>query len=293
MSLFIGTLIAGIALGLLYGLLGFSIVVLHKATGVANFAQGALAMLASFLVVKLGDGFSLSLGVSIVLTAVLMVFIGSAIYALVLRPMDDAGTLNITIRTFGVLMLITAVVNIFWSEGQPFSFPSVFPDGVALNIGQVAISWLTVGTIIVAGILVAACGVVFNRTRLGLTFLALAERPEIARLLGVKTRRLSLIAWAFASLVAVVVGVLVAPSILVSSNMMDGFLLFSFAAAVVGGLDSLGGAFVGGLIVGAVSSVSSVYASHEMAAVLIFALVLVSLVVRPQGIFGRAALERL
>jgi branched-chain amino acid transport system permease protein len=292
MTLFVGTLIAGLAVGLLYGLLGFSIVVLHKATGVANFAQGSLATLAAFLVYALTSSAGLGLWPALLVAALAMVLVGCLLYLVVLRPRDDAGQLNITTRTLAVFLLVGGLTNAVWPN-QPMRIPSPFPDHVAFSVSGVAISWLTLGTVLVAAALAAACGYVFWRTRLGLIFLATAERPEIAQLLGVRTRRLSMLAWAFASFVALVVGVLIAPSTLVSSDMMDLFLLFGFAAGVVGGLSSLGGVFVGGLLVGVANSLSTVYSSSALGAIVIFALVMVTLLFRPQGLFGRPSLERL
>jgi branched-chain amino acid transport system permease protein len=121
----------------------------------------------------------------------------------------------------------------------------------------------------------------------------IADRPEIARLLGADTRRLSALAWLLAGLVAVVVGLLTVPSALLSTDMMDNFLLYAFTAALLGGMTSLPGAFVGGVVVGVVSNVVTVFRGQEFSILAIFALLIVTLLVRPNGIFGHEVVERL
>ena len=293
MSLLLGALITGVALGVLIGLLGFSIVLLHKATGVANFAQGAFATVAAFISLEIAARSGLGMLASAAVCVVVMAAVGCLVYLGLMRPADTAGSLNLTIRTLALFLLLTSATRLIWSHGQPFSFESVVPRAAAFSVGGAPVSWLTITTILVGGLLAAAMRVFFARTRTGLTFLALAANVDVARLLGVRARRLTMIAWAFSAAVAVVVAVLIAPVSLVSTEMMDVYLLLGFAAAVVGGLDSLGGVFAGGLVVGLSSSVTSVYVNSETSVLVVFSIVLAMLVVRPQGIFGSPTMERL
>ena len=293
MTLLVGTTIIGVALGMLIGILGLSIVVLHKATGVANFAQGALAMVAAFICLQLVTETGLGLWASASVSLIVMAVAGALIYLFVLRPKDDAGSLNITMRTLGLLLVLVAGTQILWADGQPYSFPAIFSREAAFTLGGVPVTRLTLGTIVMASALAGGTWWYFERTRAGLSFLALAANADVARLLGVRTRRLTLIAWMFASASSLVVAVLIAPTSLVSTDMMDTYVLFAFGAAVVGGLDSLGGVFVGGILIGIANAVTSVYVDSQTAVLVVFAIVLGTLVMRPQGLFGTPALERL
>jgi branched-chain amino acid transport system permease protein len=292
MGLFFGTLVSGIAVGLLYGLLAFSIVFLFKTTGVANFAVGSMATMATFFVFHLISASSLAPITAFVLGLAAAVGLGALLYVLAIRPREDAGTINLVIRTIALYLLLFAITNRFWSEGQPFAFPSLLPLGT-FAIGDVAVPYHAVGILVVAAVLSVALACFFRYTSLGLQFLAMAERPDVARLLGVRTRRLSCLAWAISGGIAAIVGVLIAPTSLLSSDMMDTFLLFAFTAAVVGGLTSLFGAFAGGVVVGCLSNLTIVYAGQDAATVVVFLLLVGTLLLKPEGIFGSPAVVRL
>jgi branched-chain amino acid transport system permease protein len=287
-TLFIASMVSGIAVGLLYGLLAFSIVFLYKTTGVANFAMGNMATFATFVVFHLSAALG---GWAVLAGFVPAALLGLAIYGLALRVNDDAGALNAVMRTLAIYLLLAAVMNRFWAEGQPFSFPSLLPRG-SFELGGVTVAWASLAILGIAGFLSLLFALLFTHTGLGVQFLGLAERPDVARLLGVRTRRLAALAWLISGLVAMVVGVLVAPMALLSSDMMEHFLLFAFTAAIVGGLNSLPGAFVGGIIVGCVSNISIVYLGQEAALIAVFLLLIVVLLARPDGIFGTAVVYR-
>ena len=294
MDLFFGGIVAGLTGGVAYGLLAFAVVWLYKASGIANFAQGAMATAAAFFVWAIADS-SAGLGkvFSLALGACAAMLLGGIVYVVVIRPRVDAGPVNIIMRTLGVYLLIQAALNIFWSDGQPFTFPEIIPEGRAFSALGVSVSWLTVVAIILAAALATIFAIFFKRTRLGLLFLGLAERPEIARLLGVRTTLLTFVAWLMAGAIALFVGIMVAPSALLTTGMTDPYLLFAFAAAIIGGLNSLSGSLVGGLIVGVVNSLTTIYSSSDVAFLAVFAIFLLTLTIRPQGLFGHAVDERL
>jgi branched-chain amino acid transport system permease protein len=292
MQLLVGGLISGLAQGLLYGLLGFATILLYKSTGVANFAVGTMATVSVFAAYKvLTAGFSM--GPSIALGLVIAVVIGVVVYWLAIAPNGSAGHLNLTIRTFGVNLVVLAAINATWAVGQPFEFPSAFSNGAAFTIGGVTVVWNTLGALVVAAALVVTFVVIFRFTKVGLLFLALAARPDVARLLGVKVRRLTVIAWAMSAVVAACVAFLVAPASRLSSEMLDPYLLLGFSAAIVGGLTSLYGVFIAGVAIGVIGNISALYTTSDIGTLVIFAILLVMLIVRPSGIFGAPAIERL
>jgi branched-chain amino acid transport system permease protein len=142
-------------------------------------------------------------------------------------------------------------------------------------------------------VLGGAFWLLYNRTATGLLLRGIADRPDVARLLGADTTRLSGLAWLLAGLVAVVVGLLTVPTALLSSDMMDSFFLYAFTAALLGGMTSLPGAFVGGVVVGVVSNVVTVLRGQEISILAIFGLLIAILLIRPDGLFGHGVVERL
>lgn len=289
MTLLIASLISGVAVGLLYGLLAFAIVFLYKTTGVANFSMGNMATFATFVVFHFLGPLGAWAALAGLVAAALL---GLAVYTLGLRINDNAGTLNAVMRTLAIYLFLAAVMNRFWAEGQPFVFPSLLPRG-SFSLGGVTVAWASLAILAVAAVLSLLFALLLTRTGLGVQFLGLAERPDVARLLGVRTRRLAALAWVIAGLVAVVVGVLVAPMALLSSDMMEHFLLFAFTAAIVGGLNSLWGALVGGIVVGCVSNVAIVYLGQDAALIAVFLMLVSVMLVRPDGLFGTAVVHRL
>ena len=293
MALFLSAVISGIASGVLLALLGFGVVLLYKATGVANFAQGALGTLGAFIAFKTSVRFDLPLLAGIAFAIVAMLVLGGLFYWLILRPQDDSGRLNLVIRTLGLEMLILAVVEHLWSAGQPFSFLSIFGRAIAFSMGSATVTWATVGIIGIAILMATLAWLVFRFTDIGLMFIGMSEKAEIVQMLGIPTRRLTLMAWMVTAAVATVVGVLLAPQALLSSDMMEPYLLLAFTAVVLGGLTSLPGVWIGGIVVGIVNNVVSLYGNGDMAVFVIFALLLSVLSFRPQGLFGQPEIERL
>jgi branched-chain amino acid transport system permease protein len=287
------SLIAGIGVGLLYGLLAFAIVLLYKSTGIANFAQGNLATLGTFFVFLLVvRDFKLNLGLGIIVGLALTGACGALMYLLIMRPHGDADELNLAARTLATYLLIYAIVNELWGIGQPFTFPNVFPSG-SWKPGGVYIPVATICTLGVAATLSAGFWAFFRFSRTGLLLRGLAESREIARTLGARTQLLSMLAWAIAAGVSLIVGVIVAPGAELSSGMMDEYLVFAFVGAVIGGLTTLPGAYAGGLAVGIVGNLAAEYGNVSLPYVVIFVLLLAVLFIRPSGIFSKAAVERL
>jgi branched-chain amino acid transport system permease protein len=292
MTLFLSAVLSGLSIGLLYGLLGFSIVVLYRATGVVSFAQSSVAMFTTFVVFLLAERLALPIMAAIALGCLVAFALGLLIYIVTVRPNDGAGTLNLILRTFAIYILLFEIANTFWGVGQPFKFPKIFPDHSLAFFGMV-LPVHSLGVLAVVVVLALAFWFFFMRTRRGLFLRAIADRPDIARLLGVGTRRMTALAWVLAVEVCLVVGVLTAPQTLLSTSMMDSFMLFAFAGALLGGLRSWIGTFVGGAIIGVVTNLTTVYASSEVAVVVAFLLLLAGLIFKPDGLFGKPVLERL
>lgn len=292
LSLLFSGVVSGVAIGLLFGLLAFAVVLVFKATGVANFAEGNMAMFAAFVVYELIQQARLSLPLAVAVGVAFAALLGVAVYVLALRPRDNAGPLNLTIRTLGVYLLLFAIAQRLWAIGGPFPFPSLFPRRT-IPIGTVSVPLSSVGILAVSLALTSTFAYVFQRTKFGLLVRAMADDAGIARLLGARTRLLTGATWLVAGVTGLIVGVLAAPNTLVSPEMMDLYLLSSFTAAIIGGLTSLPGAILGGITVGVIENVASIEAGNELAIVPVFILLVFILLVRPNGLFGRDIVSRL
>jgi branched-chain amino acid transport system permease protein len=285
-------IMTGLTVGLLYGLMGFAIVALFKMTGVANFAAGTTATLGATVALKLSARADLTplaaAGLAIALTGAA----GVAAYLVVMRVRDDVDHLSLTVRTVGLFLLGQALLEMWLGQGQPFAFRSVLPD-VSTTVAGLAVPSSTLWFPLVAVVVLGLVGVLLSRTRAGLLLRGLAADADTAALLGARTRLLAALAWGVSSALAALVGILAAPSRLVSSDMMTSWLLYVFAGVVIGGMTSLVGAIVGGLGVGLVQGVTYQLTNDEIALVAVFALFLITLQVRPQGLFGVPVGERL
>jgi len=285
-------ILTGLTTGLLYGLLGFAIVALFKMTGVANFAAGSIATLGAAVALKASQTWGLSTLLAVLLAIAATAAAGVIAYWLVMRFRDDVDHLSLTVRTVGLFLLAQGLLEKWLGPGQPFAFPALLPD-ISLTVSGVRLASSTLLFPVVAAVCLALFGIFFRFTRTGLLMRGMASDVSTATLLGADTRRLSAAAWGLTAGLAAVVGVLAAPSQLVSSDMLTSWLLFVFAGVVIGGLTSLVGAVVGGVIVGVVQGVAYQLAGNEVALLAVFALFLLTLQVMPQGIFGRPTVERL
>lgn len=285
-------LITAITTGLLYGMLGFAIVVLFKMTGVPNFAAGSLATLGAVAVYELAVRHDVNLALAIVLGLAGLGVLGTVIHTVVMRYPGDAGVANLTVRTLGLYLLLFALTDKGLGEGQPFSFPQIF-SADAVDVGPLHLAVADLGVLGIAVVLTAAFAYLFRFTRAGLLLRGVAADRETARLLGANVRRLEAVSWALTTVLAAVVGILAAPTTLLSANMMDESLLYVFAGVVIGGLTSLGGAFAGGISVGVVQGFVHYYGNADLSLLAVFGLFLVTLLMRPHGLFGEPTPERL
>ncbi|MFC5751268.1 branched-chain amino acid ABC transporter permease [Actinomadura rugatobispora] len=296
MSVFLQRLIDGVGNGMLYGSVALALVLIYRATGLVNFAQGEMAMFCTFVTWKLADpgsGLGLPIVAGIAGGVVFGFFFGAALERVVVRPFESADHLRQMIVTLGLFLALNSLAAyIFTADTQRLASP--FPDGT-LRIGGVAISIREIGMIVVLLLMAALLRELFNRTRLGLAMRGAAMNPESSRLLGVDVSRMLMVGWGLSAAIGALAGALVAPAIFVSPAMMQTLLLYGFAAAVVGGFDSAPGALVGGVLVGVVQALASGYVSFigtQLQLTTAFVLILAVLIVRPQGLFGRVSVER-
>lgn len=296
MEAFVQQLVAGLATGGIYAALALALVMIYQSTHLINFAQGEMAMFSTFVVWKIADermGFGMALAIAIPVGVLFAFLLGAAVERVVIRPFTGNSPLSLLIVTLGLFLAINALAGfIFTTETERLESP--FPSG-GLNLGGVSITYLEIGTVAVLLLMALLIRQLFMGTKLGLGLRAAAMNRSSAALAGINVGRMMMIGWGLASVIGAVAAILVAPTVYVSTNMMATLLLYGFAAAVVGGFDSPFGALVGGVLVGLIQSLAGGYLPFigtQLQLATAFAVILLVLLIRPQGLFGRVPVER-
>jgi branched-chain amino acid transport system permease protein len=284
--------VSGLATGGIYASLALAIVIVYRSTGVINFAQGEMATFATFLAWTFLDH-GISFWPAFVLTLAVAFAGGVALERLVIRPVEGRPVLTVAILTIGLLILINGLTTWIWG-GAVRKFPSPFSTR-PVHVGSAAFSIQDIGIVGVCLAAVVLLTLFFRFTKLGLGLRAAAVNPEESRLVGVRVGWMLALGWGLSAALGAVSGMMVAPVVFLDPNMMQGILLYAFAAAVLGGLASPVGAVVGGLALGVLLNLLGTYVSTfagEMRLVGGLAVILAVLLIRPTGIFGRAAVRR-
>ena len=292
MTEFLQQVVSGLASGGVYGSLALAVVIIYRSTGVVNFAQGEMATLSTFVCWTLMDH-GVAFWPAFALTLVLSFLGGIAIETAFVRPVEGAPTLAIVILTIGLLIAINGLTTWIWGgAAKPFDGPfSTEP----IDVGGVRFSKQDLGVIVVSLIAVGLMWLLFSRTKLGLGLRATAVNRLESRLVGVRVGWMLAVGWGLAAVLGAVAGVMAAPSLFLDPNMMQTVLLYAFAAAILGGLDSPVGAVVGGLILGLTIDLLGRYVGwigSTLKLPVALALILGFLLFKPAGLFGKLAVRR-
>jgi branched-chain amino acid transport system permease protein len=290
---FMQQVVAGLASGSIYASLALALVLIHRATGVINFAQGEMATLSTYVAWTLTTNHGWGYWPAFAFTLIASFFGGAAIHQGIIRPNEKGSVLRVVIVTIGLLLAINGLVQYIWT-GEVRAVESPFPSGT-IDIAGVAISIQDIGTIGVVLATVAALWLLFQYTKLGLAMRAAATNPAEARLVGVRVTWMLSLGWGLAAVLGAISGMLAAPSLFLDPNLMAALLIYALAAAVLGGIDSPVGAVVGGLTLGVGLNLLATYVDFvgtdlQLPAALF--VILVVLLVRPSGIFGRPEVRR-
>jgi branched-chain amino acid transport system permease protein len=287
--------IAGLANGGIYATLALALVLIHRATGVVNFAQGNMGMFSTFIAWSLieNHGVEYWLGFAIVLAVSFLG--GSAVYGAVIRPLQRGGELAIVIGTIALLIGLQGLAGWIWTP-EVKAFRSPFPNS-HIHIGDVVISWQDVGTILVSFACVLVVFVIFRTTRTGLMMRASALRPTTSRLMGIRVTLMLAVGWGLAAMLSAVAGMMASPVLTLDPFFMLSVLVYAFAAAVLGGIDSPLGAVVGAYVLGVGISLLSTYVNYiavdsQLDLPVALGILLIVLLFRPSGLFGRAVVRR-
>jgi branched-chain amino acid transport system permease protein len=285
-------IVSGLATGGIYGSLALALVMIYQATDVVNYAQGEMAMFSTYLAWTLLNA-GLPYWVAFVATLAIAFVGGLLLERILIRPVESAPVLTIVIVCIGLLVILNSVAGWIYSYIQK-PFPSPFPS-TPIRVGNIYFGAHNIGALAVTLLVLLGLYVFFRFTTLGLAMRAAAQNPVSSRLCGIRVGWMLAIGWGLAALVGAVAGMMVAPIVFLDPNMMAGILIYAFASATLGGFTSPGGAVLGGLIVGVIENLVGTYVSFigtELKLTVALALILIVLVVRPSGLFGRAAVHR-
>jgi len=290
---FLQQLISGAASGMVYASLALALVLIYRAMDVANFAQGEMAMFATFLAYSLITGLHVPFFLAFAVTVVLAFVGGVVVERTVMRPFEDATVLTLVIVTLGLFSIFNGLAGFIWGYVSK-SFDSPFPGAEAVRMGPLFIGYQDLGVTVVTLVVLGLVFLFFRFTKLGLAMRAAALYPESSRLVGVRTNWMLALGWGLSSAVGAVAGMMVAPIVSLDPNFMQAVLLFAFAAAVLGGIESPLGAVVGGVLVGVLLALVGTYLPGGQDLRIPFGLVVIVavLLVRPAGLFGRAEARR-
>ncbi len=296
MDLFLNRVFDGLEQGITYGGIALALVLIFKATTLINFAQGELAMLGAFVVYILSVEQGLGIWIAIPLAMLITAVLAAVIERTLIRPFDPADHLPLVIITLGLFLVINSAAGIIW-QFNPRRFPLIFPEGDALEIGDAALTWNTVGMVVSVLAVLGLIELLLTKTKIGLAFRAVSSNLESSKLVGIRVGRTLQLGWAIAAAVGTFAAtVFVArPILFLEPTAMIRVLIFATAAAALGGLDSLRGAIVGGLVVGLIQSLVVGYVDfipNELSLFIALLVILGVLLVRPAGLFGTARVER-
>jgi branched-chain amino acid transport system permease protein len=291
MELLSNQILAGIATGAIYACMALALVMIYQAIGQLNFAQGEMAMFSTFMAWQMID-WGAPYWAVFVLTLMLSFAGGVVIERLLFRPLAKAPILTNLAGFLALFAIINSVAGLIW-DFTIKPFPS--PFGSSPFLGSRLVSTHQAGMIGVILLVLAVLFVFLRFTRMGLAMRAAAAQPESARLVGIDTNRMIALGWGMAAAVGAVAGMLIAPVVFLDPNMMGGVLIYGFAAAVLGGLSSPPGAVVGGFLVGIIENLVGTYVpsvGNELKLPIALALIVIVLVVKPSGLFGRQEIKR-
>jgi branched-chain amino acid transport system permease protein len=292
MGQFVQLVVDGLSTGSVYGAIALAIVLVNQATGLINFAQGGMAVLAAYIT-WWATNHGVPLILAILLSVVFSFAFGAVVERWLMRRFERGDPDTAVVVTIGLLTLITGVAGWLWTYNNQ-QFPSLFSLRTVSLLG-VSISIRSIGTTLVIIVAMILLQVLFVRTKLGLALRAVANNPQSAAFSGLPVGRLLMVGWGLAAALGAVAAALVAPQLTLTPGMLDNALVYALAAVILGGLTSPVGVVVAAWLIGVLENLAAVYVDFigfDLKVAVPFILIFVVLIVRPQGLFGRKTVVR-
>ena len=290
---FLSYLINGISLGSVYAIIALGYTMVYGIAKMLNFAHGDIIMVGGFTVFTIVTTMGGSPVVGILASVVVCTVLGVTIERVAYRPLRDASPLAVLITAIGVSYLLQNVaLLIFGSNARQFTSVITVP-ALKLAGGKLSISSVTIVTILSCIVIMAALMTFINKTKMGQAMLAVSEDRGAATLMGINVNRTISVTFAIGSALAAVAGVLLCsayPSLSPYTGSMPG--IKAFVAAVFGGIGSIPGAFIGGILLGIIENLAKAYISSQLSDAIVFSVLIIVLLVRPTGILGKKMTEK-
>ncbi len=281
--------LAGLATGGIYASLALALVMIYQATHLVNFAQGEMAMFTTYLAWSLISA-GMPYWAAFFITIALGFALGALIERIIIRPVENAPVLAVVVVFIALLVILNSIAGWIYTYTIK-AFPSPFPKEPLFGIRYMSAHEL--GAIGITLVVLTTLYLFFRYTPLGLAMRAVAQNPQSSRLVGIRVGWMLALGWGLAAAVGAVAGMMVAPIVYLDPNMMGGILLYAFAAALLGGIDSPMGAVIGGFTVGVLENLLGAFViGNELKLTVALVLIVGVLLVRPSGFFGSVHVSR-
>ncbi len=292
MENFLQLTFTGLTNGAIFALVGLGFVLIYKASDVINFAQGDFLLVGAYIAYGFIVQIGLPWGIGVLLAMAAAVLLGIFVERLILRPLIGEPIISVIMVTIGLSSLLRAIVNGIWgTTGR--AFPSFLPD-TPVNIGGALIPMDRFIALLIVSVLLAGFMLFFRYSKEGIAMRATADDQQAALSMGISVKRIFAIAWSIAAVVAAIAGIIVANIVELNGAAVAGIGLRVFPVVILGGLDSIPGAILGGIIIGLLETYTAGYTPPELglSAVIPFIVLILILMVKPYGLFGEVRIER-
>lgn len=280
-------IISSLVVGSIYALMALAMSITYKASEVPNFSQGEMAMLSTYVTFVLLSSFGLSFYPAVLLTIAFAFLLGLILEFFFLRRAKNPTPLNLIVITIGFQLMLYGIAGWKWgSEQRQINLP--FSESKVIVQNDVfALTELNLATLIIAFTVLIVIYLLIQKTKLGLAMKACQQNVNASKMNGISANRIMAISFGISSIVGAIAGVLVAPLLTLDPSMMWDPLLKGFAAAVLGGMKSLHGVVIGGLLLGLIENLFGFYISIEFKSVVAFAIIVLVLYFKPSGLFDK------
>ena len=291
MEFFLQLLVSGLSIGFLYGLSAMGFVMIFKSSGVLNFAHGELLAIGAFFFLALVTWAKLPIAVAFLITLAGSFILGFVVERLFLRPLIGEHLIYVIMLTVGLASMFKGLLLLVFG-GNLYTYPDFLPENLAINIGLINVPPVYVASFLIGMIFLLLFGLFFKYSSHGIYMRSVADNQTASLSLGVHVRRVFALSWAIAALVAGMSGVVLGIINGINVHEISAIGLKVFPVVILGGLNSIGGAIIGGVIIGLLETFTGGYISPSLRDVVPYGVLVFILMVRPYGLFGLVEIER-
>ncbi|HLQ82349.1 MAG TPA: branched-chain amino acid ABC transporter permease [Pseudogracilibacillus sp.] len=293
MTFFIQLLVTGIVVGSIYGLVALGFVLIYRASDALNLANGEFVLIGAYISLTIMTAYNLPFILAVLITLVFSAILGLVVERIILRPLQNAPVISVIMATIGLSSVLGGAVHMIWGT-QPKSFPAVFP-ATPVEFSGIIIAPVYLYSFIIVMVLLIIFSLFFKFSKMGIAMRAVADDQEAALSMGINIKTVYAMTWAIAAVVAAVGGILLGNINGVSGSMAT-IGLTVLPVVILGGLDSILGAILGGFIIGIIQNLAGGYldplVGGGLKEVVPFIIIVIILMIKPYGLFGKGGIER-